>query len=122
MITGLVLFRADKQPTLRQTYTIAELDKPVDEPTSAPEFMRLTVAEDQPRVEGADLDFRDEILAQIYDKGDPYPKRELTFNIEVSDVGESHGIFFPSRTIRDWKRIGRIVFEEAVAPHTMAIS
>lgn len=117
LITGLVLFRADKQPTFRQTYTIAELDKSSHEPTRAPEFMRLRIADSQPRVEGADLDFRDEILAQIYDKGDPYPKRKLTFNIEVSDVGKSHGIFFPRRTIRDWKRIGRIVFEEAVASY-----
>ena len=79
--------------------------------------MRLRIADSQPRVEGADLDFRDEILAQIYDQGDPYSKRKLTFNIEVSDVGKSHGIFFPRRTIRNWKRIGRIVFEEAVASY-----
>jgi hypothetical protein len=26
------------------------------------------------------LDFRDEIMAQIYDKGDPRPKRMLKFN------------------------------------------
>jgi hypothetical protein len=117
LITGLVLFRADKQPTFRQTYTIAELDKSSHDPTRAPQFMRLRIADSQPRVEGADLDFRDEILAQIYDQGDPYPKRKLTFDIEVSDVGKTHGIFFPRRTIRNWKRIGRIVFEEAVASY-----
>ena len=117
LITGLVLFRADKQPTVRQTYTIAELDKSSQDPTRAPEFMRLRIADSQPRVEGADLDFRDEILAQIYDQGDPHPKRKLTFNIEVSDVGKTYGIFFPHRTIRNWKRIGRIVFDEAVASY-----
>jgi len=117
IITGLVLFRADKQPTFREVYTVAELDKPSDEPTRAPEFMRLKVAHDQRRIEGADLDFRDEILAQIYDKGDPHPKRKLTFNIEVSDEGESRGLFFPRRTIKNWKRLGRIVFEEAVASY-----
>jgi hypothetical protein len=117
LITGLVLFRADKQPTFRQTYTIAELDKPDDEPTRAPEFMRLRVVDSQPRVEGVDLDFREEILAQIYDKGDPHPKRKLIFNIEVSDEGESRGILFPHRTIRNWKRVGQIVFEEAAASY-----
>ena len=117
LITGLVLFRADKQPTFRQVYTVAELGKADNEPTKAPEFMRLRVVDTQPRVEGADLDFREEILAQIYDKGDPRPKRKLIFNIEVSDEGESRGIFFPRRTIRNWKRLGQIVFEEAVASY-----
>ena len=117
IITGLVLFRADKQPTFREVYTVAELDKPSDEPTRAPEFMRLKVADDQRRIEGVNLDFRDEILAQIYDKGDPHPKRKLMFNIEVSDEGESRGLFFPRRNIKNWKRLGRIVFEEAVASY-----
>ena len=47
--------------------------------------MRLTVAPDQPRIEGAGLDFRDEIMAQIYDRGDVRAKRTLTFNIDITD-------------------------------------
>jgi hypothetical protein len=35
------------------------------------------VSRSQPRIPGANLDFRDEILAQIYDPGVPDPKREL---------------------------------------------
>jgi hypothetical protein len=42
-------------------------------------FMRLLVAPDQPRIEGEALDFRDEIMAQLFYKGDPTPKRTLTF-------------------------------------------
>src|SRR5262249_11154580 len=81
----------------------------------APTFMRLTVAPGQPRIEGAGLDFRDEIMAQIYDRGDARPKRTLTFDIEVTDDGETHGPFFRERrTFRNWRRIGRITFDQAV--------
>ena len=39
--------------------------------------------EHQPRIPGADLDFRDEVMAQILDRGDPTPKRTLTFDNAV---------------------------------------
>jgi hypothetical protein len=117
LVTGLVLSRADKQPTIRQLYPIAELEKPDSEPTNAPEFLRLVVAPEQPRVPGDDLDYRDEFLAHIYDKGDRAPKRTLTFNIEVSDEGQTKGILVQRRIIRNWTRIGRIVFGEAVASY-----
>src|SRR5262249_48211022 len=67
LLTGLVFRRADRMPTMRQLYEIAELDKPADERTSAPKFMRLVVDPSQPRIAQKDLDFREEILAQIYD-------------------------------------------------------
>ena len=92
LLTGLVLIRADKKPSVRQLYEIAELGKSPDEPTKAPEFMRLLVDSSQPRMEGEGLDFRDELLGQIYDKGDPAPKRQIVFNIEVSDEGETTGL------------------------------
>jgi transposase InsO family protein len=63
--------------------------------------MRLTVAPAQPRIEGAGLDFRDEIMAQIYDRGDIRPKRTLTFNIQVTDDGETHGPPFRERAKAD---------------------
>jgi hypothetical protein len=53
--------------------------------------MRLVVAPGQPRIEGAGLDFRDEIMAQIFDKGDPRPKRTLTFHVEVTRRGLDAG-------------------------------
>src|SRR6266536_6330291 len=82
VITGAVFNYVDKKPSIRQLYEIAELGKPKSEPTKAPTFMRLVVAPEQPRIDGEALDFRDEIMAQIYDRGDPQAKRTLTFNIE----------------------------------------
>jgi hypothetical protein len=108
----------DNKPTIRQLYQIAELAKAPGEPTRAPTFMRLTVAPGQPRSEGAGLDFRDEIMAQIYDRGDARPKRTLTFNIQVTDDGETHGPFFRERrTFRNWRRIGTITFDRAVVSY-----
>jgi hypothetical protein len=118
LTTGVVLMRADKEPSIRQLYEIAELEKPKGEPTRAPEFMRLLVAPEQPRIEGEALDFRDEIMAQIFDKGDPKPKRALTFNIEVTDEGTTRGLpVFERRTFKNWRRIGKIVFDDAVASY-----
>ena len=70
-VTGLVFGRVDKEPTIRQLYQIAELEKLPGEPTRAPTFMRLLMSEHQPRIDGAAIDFRDEIMAQIFDEGDP---------------------------------------------------
>jgi hypothetical protein len=91
MFSGLAFLRADKEPTVRQLYQIAELGKPQDEPTRAPAFMRLLMSPGQPRIAGEGLDFRDEIMAQIFDRGDPTPKRTLTFQIEVTDEGTTRG-------------------------------
>jgi hypothetical protein len=104
--------------TQRQLYQIAELGKPAGEPTRAPAFMRLLVDPGQPRIRGEALDFRDEIMAQIYDRGDLSPKRTLIFNIEVTDEGSTHGpAFFQRRRFANWTRIGRLVFSEAVASY-----
>ena len=115
LMVGLVFRRVDAQPSMRQLYSIAELGKPDDESTRAPEFMRLLVAPDQPRIAGADIDFRDEIMAQIFDRGDSFPKRTLAFNIEVTDEGETSGPAIKERrTFRNWRRIGSMVFDNAV--------
>jgi hypothetical protein len=118
VVTGLVFKLVDRKPSIRQLYQIAELGKPADEPTQAPTFMRLLVASDQPRVWDDDIDFRDEIMGQIYDAGDPQPKRTLTFNIEVTDQGETHGLpIRERRTFKNWQRIGTLAFTEAVASY-----
>jgi hypothetical protein len=110
--------RADKEPSIRQLYEIAELGTPPAEPTRAPEFMRLLVAAEQPRIEGEGLDFRDEVMAQIFDRGDPRPRRSLVFDIEVSDEGTTRGLpIFQRRTFKNWRRIGRMVFDNAVASY-----
>ena len=113
-----VFRRVDSQPTIRQLYPIAELGKPANEPTRAPAFMRLLVAPEQPVIAGADLDVRDEVMAQIFDRGDPVPKRTLTFTIDVTDEGITSGTpFRVRRTFRNWRRIGTLVFDNAVVSY-----
>ena len=115
MATGLALKIAETQPTIRQVYQIAELGKPPEQPTRAPEFMQLTVAPEQPVIPGDDLDFRDEVMAQIYDPGDPAPKRKLVFRIETSDTGTTHGSAAVKewRNITGWRAIGTMTFDAA---------
>ena len=118
MITGAVFKIVDRKPSIRQLYQIAELGKPENEPTRAPTFMRLLVAPEQPRIAGERLDFRDEIMAQIYDRGDATPRRTLTFRIEVTDEGTTRGLpVYERRTFRNWRHIGKIVFDRAVASY-----
>lgn len=113
-----VFRRVDEEPTIRQLYPIAELGKPGGERTRAPEFMRLLVAPGQPVIPGANLDVRDEVMAHIFDPGDPLPKRTLTFTIEVTDDGQTSGTpFRVRRTFRNWRRIGSLVFDNAVVSY-----
>ena len=108
--------RVDQEPTIRQVYPIAQLGKPASEPTRAPAFMQLLVAPGHPVIPGDHLDYRDEIMAQIFDRGDPVPKRTLTFTINVTDEGKTHGTpFRVRRTFGNWRQIGQLVFDNAVA-------
>ena len=70
-----------RSPGDGKLYQIAELGKQPGESTRCPDFMRLLVAAEQPRIPGDALDFRDEIMAQIFDHGDPVPKRSLSLTI-----------------------------------------
>jgi len=118
LISGLVFGRVDKQPTIRQLYTIAELAKPAGQPTRAPEFMRLLVKPGQPIIKGEALDLRDEVMAHIFDRGDPVPKRTLTFTIEVTDEGTTTGSALRQRrTFRNWRPIGELTFDNAVVSY-----
>jgi hypothetical protein len=79
--------------------------------------MRLRVAPGQPLIASADLDVRDESW-QIFDRGDPAPKRTLTFMIEVTDDGITSGTAFRvRRSFRNWRRIGTLVFDNAVVSY-----
>jgi hypothetical protein len=81
-------------------------------------FMQLAVAPEQPVIPGEDLDVRDEVMAHIFDKGDPVPKRTLTFTINVTDDGKTTGTpFRVRRTFKNWKQIGSIVFDNAVVSY-----
>ena len=112
---GLVFRNVDQQPSIRQLYPIAELGKPSGTATRAPEFMRLLVSSGQPRIPGREIDFRDEVMAQIFDKGDPFPKRTFTYSIELTDEGETTGpASRERRTFKNWRKVGTIVFDSAV--------
>ena len=115
MLTGFVFTLADKKNTLRQLYEIAEMGKPDGEPTRAPEFVQFLVANDQPRIPGDHIDFRDEVMAQIYDT----PTRSLTFRIETSDTGvtKKKWLLNTRRTVTDWRHIGTITFDAAVVSY-----
>jgi hypothetical protein len=118
LIEAILFMKIDQQPTQRQLYQIAELGKPEGEPTHAPAFVRLLVDPDQPRIAGDALDFRDEITAQIFDRGDSIAKRTLTFHIDVTDEGSTRGPnFFQWRTFANWQRVGRLTFNNAVASY-----
>ena len=118
IIPAIVFALVDKKAGLRQVHPIAELGKPLDEPARAPEFMRLLVASDQPRIEGEKLDIRDEVLGQIFDRGDPVPKRKLIFHVEVTDEGALHiGLGSLKRTFKNWRRIGKLTFDNAAASY-----
>jgi len=78
----------------------------------------LKLAPNHPRIEGEGLDSRDELLAMMFDKGDPAPKRNIVLTIEVTDDGEVTGrTGFKKGTFRDWRRIGAITFDNAVASY-----
>jgi hypothetical protein len=115
LATAVAFVKVDQRPTIRQLYPIAELGKSAEEPPRAPEFMRLLVDANQPRIPGDDIDFRDEVMAQIFDRGDPTPKRTLTFHIELTDDGETTGPPTEERrTFRNWRRVGTLVFDNAI--------
>ena len=110
--------RTDTRVTERQLYEIAELGKSAGEPTACPRFMQLTINRKlSPKIGGGDetADFRDEVLTQIYNRGVARPVRKLVFDIEVSNEGEVKGIINKTIEGADWKRIGTIAFEDAVA-------
>ena len=118
LVTGALFGRVDKAPSNRQLYQIAELGKPESEPTRTPAYMRLLVAPGQPRIPGDALDFRDEVMAQIYDRGDPAPRRTLTFHIEITDDGSTRGTpAFQRRTFSNWRHVGKLTFDAAVASY-----
>jgi hypothetical protein len=119
---GVVFEKIDRMGTVRQVYPIAELGKAHGEPTEptrAPEYLRLQSAPDQPTVDEDDV--RNEVLAHLFDKGDPTPRRTLTFEIAVSDTGKKSGNALLPRgqrqTITGWQTIGTVTFNDGVASY-----
>ncbi len=116
---GPIFQRLDKVGDSRQIYEVAELGKPPDEPTNAPEHMLLKMTPGQRRIEGRHLDFRDEIYSHIFKPGDSRTRpASMEFDISVSSYGRKTGVQGLSRvTVTDWQRIGKLRFTEAVASY-----
>jgi hypothetical protein len=116
---GVVFEIVDRMGTMRQVYPIAELGVGEGAPTIAPEFMCLRASAGQPTIDEDDV--RNEVLAHIFDKGNPMPLRTLSFDIAVSDRGKQSGFpFFPEglqQTVSDWQTIGKVVFNDGVASY-----
>lgn len=116
---AIVFTLVDRTPAMRQVYPIAELGKAPEEPTRAPEFMRLQAAPGQPEIDEEDV--RDQVLGQIFDKGDPTPRRTLTFDLAVSDRGERSGLALSPRgqrqSVTDWQTLGTVRFDDGVASY-----
>ena len=116
---GLIFALVDRMATIRQVYPIAELGQAAHTQTHAPAFLRLKAAAGQPVIDEPDV--RHEVLAHIFDKGNPQPQRTLSFEIAVSDTGKKSGFaFFPKgqrQTITNWQTIGQITFNDGVASY-----
>src|SRR5215813_195646 len=116
---GLVFALVDRMATIRQVYPIAELGETAQAQTKAPAFLRLKAAAGQPVIDEHDV--RHEVLAHIFDKGNPTPQRTLSFEIAVSDTGKKAGFpFFPKgqrRTITNWQIIGKVILNDGVASY-----
>jgi hypothetical protein len=115
---GLYFFGLDKVPDVRQLHEIAELGKPANVPTRAPNHMLLKMIPGQRRIAGDGLDFRDEIYSHIFSPGDTTPTGSMDYDIFVSDNGKNIGFpGFRRVTVSDWQRIGTMRFTEAVASY-----
>jgi hypothetical protein len=115
---GPIFQQLDKIGDSRQVHEVAELGKPPDQVTNAPEHMLLKMTPGQPRIEGRHLDFRDEIYGHIFRPGDAAPTGVMEFDISVSSYGRKTGVQGLSRvTVTDWQRIGKLRFTEAIASY-----
>lgn len=116
---GLLFMLLDLMPSVRQVYPIAELGKPADAPTRAPEFMRLQLEPGVPA--SGENDVRDEVMGYLFDKGNPVPQRSLNFDISVSDTGKRTGFaLLPKgerQTVTGWQTIGKASFNNAVVSY-----
>jgi hypothetical protein len=116
---GLVFALVDRMATMRQVYPIAELGQAAHAPTYAPAFLRVKAAAGQPVIDEPDV--RHEVLAHIFDKGNPQPQRTLSLEIAVSETGKKSGFaFFPKgqrHTITHWQTIGQLTFNDGVASY-----
>ena len=116
LLEGLTFALVDRKAAVRQVYPIAELGKAAEERTNAPEFLRLKTSPGQPAIDEADV--RNEVLAHIFDKGNPQPQRTLSFDISVSDAGKRFALgIFQRQTVENWQTIGKLTCNDGVASY-----
>lgn len=122
----LVMLRAatyfvpiDKVPDARQLFEIAELGKPSGTPTRCPDHLLLKMKPGQRRIDGAGLDFRDEVYAHIFkNPTDPSPTGSMEYDIFVSDTARTIGFpGFKKVVVSDWRAIGTMRFTEAICSY-----
>jgi hypothetical protein len=115
---GPIFQQLDKVGDSRQLHEVAELGKPPDRVTNAPEHMLLKMTPGQQKIDGRHLDFREEIYSHIFKPGDSRPTGVMEFDISVSNYGRRRGVQgLSSVTVTDWQRIGKLRFTEAVASY-----
>ncbi len=115
---GTYFFRLDKVADARQLHEIAELAKPAHLPTRCPEHMMLKMAAGQRRIEGRELDFREEVYQHLFKPGDEEATGTMEYDIFVSDTAKRLGFpGFRKVVVSGWQRIGTMTFTAAVASY-----
>jgi hypothetical protein len=118
LVTGVLFNRIDARPEVRQLYEVAELGKPPYESTCTP---KIHAAAGRCRAAAHyQLDFRDEIMAQIYDRGDPTPKRKLVFRIELPKTVKAAGFRHACAGISEVCGISALSHSTVPSLHIMA--
>src|SRR5262249_24193239 len=120
---GVIFELVDRMSTTRQVYPIAELEKSLDVQTNSPEFMRLKVSSGHRVIDEEDV--RNEVLAHIFDKGNPNPNVHSALIYPYLTQVKDQGSFFSQKVKDKPLPTGRLLarsISTMVWPHTTAIS
>jgi len=91
---------ADKNPGIRQVYSISNLGLKENQVASTPKYMKFVGSNEEATVN--ESDFRDELKTHMGSNG------QLTFNIYVANNKDSNGN-------KKWSSIGNVQFDQIVA-------
>jgi hypothetical protein len=121
LLLSLIAFKGvDIQRTERQLYEIAEAGENTEAKgwkTRCPRYMQLTIKSPATSSDSSTDDFRDDVMTQIYDRGNFNARRALVFKIEVSETGVVKGWLNKSLVGAMWNEIGEIEFADAVVSY-----
>ena len=117
---GTIFQQLDKVGDSRQLYEVAELGKPPNEPTNAPEHMLLKMAHGPaPDRRATTWISGTRSTATSSNRATRQPTGSMEFDISVSDTGREAGVQGLSRvTVTDWQRIGTIAIHRGDLPPT----